>query len=44
MEDIFLSRLYGSGVLRYAENNSDMDFETKYKFTLKGELNGPFLS
>lgn len=35
-EDIFLTRLYSSGVLRYAETNSDMDFSNKWKVTKKG--------
>lgn len=35
-EDIFITRLYGSGVLRYAENDSDMDFNMKTKYTAKG--------
>lgn len=35
-EDIFITKLYSSGVLRYAENNSDMDFEAKFRFTAKG--------
>lgn len=36
-EDIFITKLYSSGVLRYAETNSDMDFSNKFKFTKKGE-------
>ncbi len=35
-EDIFITRLYSSGVLRYAENDSDMDFNMKTKYTAKG--------
>lgn len=35
-EDIFITKLYSSGVLRYAETNSDMDFYNKFKFTKKG--------
>lgn len=35
-EDIFITKLYSSGVLRYAETNSDMDFGSKWKFTKKG--------
>ena len=35
-EDIFITRIYGSGVLRYSETNSDMDFESKWKYTKKG--------
>jgi len=37
-EDIFITKLYSSGVLRYAESNSDMDFVNKWKITKKGEL------
>lgn len=35
-EDIFLIRLYSSGVLRYAENDSDIDAVMKVKYTAKG--------
>ena len=35
-EDIFLTRLYSSGLLRYVENNSDTDFSNKWKLTKKG--------
>lgn len=35
-EDIFLTRLYSSGVLRYAENDSDIDFSMKLKYSAKG--------
>jgi len=35
-EDIFITKLYSSGVLRYAETNSDMDFSSKFKMTKKG--------
>lgn len=35
-EDIFLTKLYSSGVLRYAETNSDMDFSNFWKATKKG--------
>lgn len=35
-EDIFLTRLYSSGILRYAENNSDTDMDTFFKLTKKG--------
>ena len=35
-EDIFITKLYGSGVLRYSETNSDMDFGSKFKLTKKG--------
>ena len=31
-----ISRLYSSGILRYAENNSDTDFDSKWKTTKKG--------
>lgn len=36
-EDIFLTRLYSSGVLRYAENDSDLDYSLRLKYTAKGE-------
>lgn len=36
MEDIFITRLYSSGVLRYAENDSDIDFAMRWKITAKG--------
>lgn len=35
-EDLFITKLYSSGVLRYAETNSDMDFGNRFKFTKKG--------
>lgn len=35
-EDIFITKLYSSGVLRYSETNSDMDFGSKFKMTKKG--------
>lgn len=35
-EDILMTKLYASGVLRYAETNSDMDFCNTMKFTKKG--------
>lgn len=35
-EDIFITRLYSSGVLRYAENDSDMDMSMFWKYTAKG--------
>ncbi len=35
-EDIFMTRLYSSGVLRYAENDSDIDFNMRFKITAKG--------
>ena len=35
-ENIFLIRLQGSGVLRYSEINSEMDFESRFKVTKKG--------
>ena len=31
-----MTRLYSSGVLRYAENDSDMDFNLRTKVTSKG--------
>ena len=36
LEDLFITRLYSSGVLRYAENDSDMDFGAKFSYTAKG--------
>lgn len=38
-EDIFLTRLYSSGVLRYAENDSDIDSNLLTKYTAKGPMN-----
>ena len=35
-EDIFLTKIYSSGVLRYAETNSDIDHYNKWKYTSKG--------
>lgn len=35
-EDVFMTRLYSSGVLRYAENDSDMDYAMRVKYTAKG--------
>lgn len=35
-EDIFLTKLYSSGILRYCEINSDIDFGARYKYTKKG--------
>jgi hypothetical protein len=35
-EDIFVTKLYSSGVLRYSETNSDMDFGSHFKITKKG--------
>lgn len=35
-EDLFITRIYSSGVLRYAENDSDIDFGQYFKITLKG--------
>lgn len=35
-EDIFITKLYSSGVLRYAETNSDIDFGNFWKYTSKG--------
>lgn len=31
-----MTRLYSSGVLRYAENDSDIDFNMRFKITAKG--------
>lgn len=36
-EDLFITRLYSSGVLRYAENDSDMDSSLRAKYTAKGD-------
>lgn len=36
MEDLFITKLYSSGVLRYSETNSDMDMGNRFKFTKKG--------
>jgi len=36
MADLFMTTLYSSGVLRYAENNNDMDMKSKILFTKKG--------
>lgn len=35
-DNIFIIKLYTSGVLRYTETFSDMDFENFFKFTKKG--------
>lgn len=35
-EDIFIAKLSSSGVLRYAENDSDIDLPQKAKYTAKG--------
>ena len=35
-EDLFITKLYSSGVLRYAETNSDMDSSNFCKYTKKG--------
>lgn len=35
-EDLFITKLYSSGVLRYAENNSDIDMGHKLLFSKKG--------
>lgn len=35
-EDIFIQRIYASGVLRYAENDSDMDNGMMWAYTAKG--------
>lgn len=37
-EDIFISRLYSSGILRYTALNNDMDISNKAKFTKKGDV------
>lgn len=34
--DILITKLYSSGILRYAESNNDMDFGVRYSFTKKG--------
>ena len=39
-EDLFLSRLYTSGVLRYIENDSDIDFAARFSYTAKGPRRG----
>lgn len=36
-DDLFITKIYSSGVLRYAETNSDMDFSNKTKVTKKGQ-------
>lgn len=35
-EDVLISKIYSSGVLRYAETNSDIDHYNKWKYTSKG--------
>jgi hypothetical protein len=35
-EDVFITKLYSSGVLRYCEVNSDMDMNSFFKFSKKG--------
>lgn len=35
-ENIFIIKLHGSGVLRYSETYSDMDYENFFKYTKKG--------
>lgn len=35
-EDIFVSKMYGSGILRYNETNNDMDLHSKFRFTKSG--------
>ena len=35
-EDIFLTKLYSSGILRYSETNNDIDFDARIKYTKKG--------
>ena len=37
-EDLFVSRLYNSGILRYVENDSDMDFSMFWSVTSKGKV------
>ena len=34
--DIFITRIYSSGILRYSETNSDLDFGQKWAFTKRG--------
>lgn len=34
--DILITKLYGSGILRYAESNNDIDFAVKFSYTKKG--------
>jgi len=36
--DILLSRIFGSGILRYADVNNDMDFSIRWKSTKKGNV------
>jgi hypothetical protein len=43
-EDLFISRIYGSGILRYSETNSDTDSYSKVKFTKKGWKSWSLLS
>lgn len=35
-EDLFITKLYSSGVLRYAETNSDMDMQNRFLYSKKG--------
>lgn len=42
--DIFVSKLYSSGVLRYAETVNDLDSYAKLMYTKKGRAALPFLS
>ena len=42
--DIFVSKLYSSGVLRYAETVNDLDSYAKLMYTKKGRATLPFLS
>jgi hypothetical protein len=37
-EDLFITKLYSSPVLRYAETNSDLDYYNFWKFTCKGKI------
>ena len=36
LEDLFITKLYRPGILRYAETNSDMDMANKFAYTKKG--------
>jgi hypothetical protein len=35
-EDIYITKLYGSGILRYSENNNAIDCSSKFTYTKKG--------
>ena len=37
-EDIFISKLHSSGVLRYTENNNDLDYQNRWIYTKKGPV------